>query len=181
MAVSAARYGLTISVSLNYRRTERVIVDVWVPIIGSGRTQEDARRPDVPTDAEGKELVSWCSNEGAPCELNRQSPNYGKPIADYMCISVRAEDAASMVRAVPRETVPQEHRLLVELCRLVERNGVGQLTRQARGHLHAAFRREAGADKPMLGRLLVRMVRRGLDAETAQHIADAEGLRGEAG
>jgi len=151
------------------------LVDVWVPIIGAG-TDEDSWRADVPRDEEGNSLVAYTSRNGLPAGLDPDLPSFGRPVAGHMLISVRPQDVGKIKRAVPHEQVPEEHRLLVELCRQVERDEQLRVTPAAEARISAVFERECLGDKAMLGRLIVRMVRRGLSVAAAQAIAQERGL-----
>ena len=139
-------------------------VDVWVPIVGAG-TEDDHHRPDVPAG------VAWKCNEGIPCELDPVSGRRGHPVGAHALVTVDAKDVSKITSAVPPAQVPGEMRLLVELCRSVERDGASRMTPAAEERIRAVFRGRRGADKPMLGRLLVHMVRRGLSPTTAQQVA----------
>ena len=153
------------------------LVDVWVPIIGAG-TDDDPWRADVPRNEEGDSLIPYTSREGVPHGLDPDLPNFGRPVAGHMLISVRPQDVGKIKQALPASQVPQEHRLLVELCRAVERKRgtPGHLTPASEARVRAIFERERSGDKVMLGRLIVRMARRGLSVQAAQAIADELGM-----
>jgi len=156
-------------------------IELWVPIVGTG-TDDDPFRPDVP------EGVSWEAE--IPSELDPKSPRLGQPANKHALVRVPAEAVpqGGIKNAVPADKVPDEERLLVELCRAVSdrsdatlRSGASLRSTSLSDRVRSVMLREAHCAKTpegrgMLKRLLVHMVRRGLAAETAQAIAREHGL-----
>ena len=145
-------------------------IELWVPIVGTG-TDDDPFRPDVP------EGVSWEAE--IPSELDPKSPRLGQPANKHALVRVPAEAVpqGGIKNAVPADKVPDEERLLVELCRAVSDRS--DLSDRVRSVMLREAHRPASAGpegRGMLKRLLVHLVRRGLAAETAQAIVREHGL-----
>ena len=155
------------------------LVDVWVPLIGSG-TGDDTWRPDMPQGvrwASKGGMIGPVGDEFEECPVHPVSGLRRSLLTQYVGATIPYEQLAQdLDRAVPLADVPTEDALLVELARLIERDRYAKLTPEAAYNMGQLFWRERDRAREqdgydMLMRLLQRMQRRGLPWANAREIA----------
>ena len=152
------------------------MIEAWVPVVWRECAPGlHGWTPDVPED------IPWRHAE-IPSEVDPALPlrhedglknparHQGDPAVTYCRVMVPRSSLADVPKAIAAEDVPEEDRLLIELCR-TPRQGIRMSASAARAFF-AARKPYQGERRPMAGRLLVRAVRRGLSLPAARAIME---------